>query len=76
MINSPELIDRFRNELPKLSDDHHTIIRMLEDFDNAVRTEGESEFSPFSSNLITMNTLKREFPFLQRFSHVNISVKL
>ncbi len=74
MKNSLELIDRLRKELPKLSDDHHTIILMLEDFDNAVRTEGKSEFSQFSSNLIAMHTLKREFPFRQRFSYVNISV--
>ncbi len=74
MKNSLELIDWLRKELPKLSDDHHTIIRMLEDFDDAVRIEGKSEFSPFSSNLITMHTLKREFPFLQRFSYVNISI--
>lgn len=52
MKNSLELIDRLRKELPKLSDDHQTIIRMLEDFDDAVRTEGKTEFSPFSSNLI------------------------
>ncbi len=49
---SLELIERLRKELPNLSEDHHTIIRMLEDFDNAVRTEGKTEFSPFSSNLI------------------------
>ncbi len=50
--NSLELIERLRREFPHLSEDHPTIIRMLEDFDDAVRTEGKTEFSPFFSNLI------------------------
>jgi hypothetical protein len=35
--NSLELIERLRREFPHLSEDHPTIIRMLEDFDDAVR---------------------------------------
>ena len=52
MKSALDAIEKFKKELPALTKDHHHIIRMLEDFDNAVRIERKIEFSKFSRNLI------------------------
>ena len=52
MKNALDIIERFTQELPKLTQEHHEIIRTLEDFDETVRIERKIEFTQFSSRLI------------------------
>jgi hemerythrin superfamily protein len=46
------IIDRLKDELPKLTDDHLQIILKLKEFDDAVKIEKKVEFAQFSQKLI------------------------
>ncbi len=52
MKDALEFIERLKKELPKLTRDHHEIIRILGDFDDAAKIEGKVEFTQFSRKLI------------------------
>jgi hypothetical protein len=46
------IIERLKDELPKLINDHLIIIQKLKDFDNAVKIEKKIEFAQLSQKLI------------------------
>jgi len=46
------IIERLKDELPKLTNDHLKIIKKLKKFDDAVKTEKKIEFAPFSQKII------------------------
>ncbi len=52
MKDALNAIERLKEQLPKLTNDHLEITRKLKDFDTAVRIEKKTEFASFSQELI------------------------